>query len=119
VSCGRYFRPDRRLGERQKCCGAEKCQRERKRMRDKVWRCKNPDYFQGRYEYVKAWRLAHPGHQKRLRCKKASEIQASIPLLTPMKSIRLHLRCKLRLGEIQAQRLTVTQCGESIWVDRC
>jgi hypothetical protein len=34
-----------------------------------------------------------------------------------MKSIRLHLRCNLRLGEIQAQMLRVTQWGQAFWVD--
>jgi len=60
-------------------------------MRDRVWRRKNPDYFQGRYEYVKTWRLDHPGYQKRMRCKKASEIQA--------------------------QMLSVTRVGKTFWVD--
>lgn len=86
-------------------------------MRDKVWRLKNPGYFRDRYEYIKAWREAHPGYQKAQRCKKLREIQVEIPPETPMKSIRLHLRCKLRLGEIQAQMLRVTQVGQAFWVD--
>lgn len=115
--CGRYFEPDARIGERQKCCGEVECRRKRKKMCDKVWRLKNPGYFQDRYEYVKAWREAHPGYQKARRCKKGREIQVEIPSETPIKSMRLHLRCKLRLGEIQAQMLRVTQVGQAFWVD--
>ena len=117
VLCGRYFEVDRRVGKRQKCCREVECQRKRKRLRDKVWRLENPGYFQNRYEYVKAWRQTHPGYQKARRCKMAVEIQVQIPSEIPMKSIRLHLRCNLRLGEIQAQMLRVTQVGEAFWVD--
>ena len=117
VLCGRYFEPDRRVGKRQKCCGEEECQRKHKRMRDKVWRLENPGYFQDRCEYVKAWRETHPGYQKARRCKKRREIQVQIPSQSPIKSMRLHLRCKWRLGEIQAQMLKVTQVGEAFWVD--
>ena len=65
ASCGRYFVVTARIGERQKCCRSAACEKKRKRMRDKVWRRKNPEYFLGRYEVVKSWRLAHPGYQKR------------------------------------------------------
>ena len=117
VLCGRYFEADARVGERQKCCGASECQRKHKRMRDKVWRLGNPSYFRDRYEYVKAWREAHPGYQKARRCKKRREIQVQIPSQTPITSMRIHLRCKLRFGEIQAQMLKVTQVGQAFWVD--
>jgi hypothetical protein len=66
---------------------------------------------------VKAWREAHPGYQKARRCKNRRKIQVEIRSETPMKSIRLHLRCNLRLGEIQAQMLRVTQWGQAFWVD--
>lgn len=123
VSCGRYFEPDARIGERQKCCPAVECRKKYKRLRDREWRRRNPGYFQDRYEVVKAWRQEHPGYQsqwrakKRLRDKMAHEIQVEIPPERPIKSMRLHLRCKLRLGEIQAQTLKVTQVGQAFWVD--
>ncbi len=116
VSCGRFFEPDARVGKRQKCCGPE-CRKKYKRMRDKVWRRQNPDYFRDRYPYVKAWREAHPGYQKARRSKKRGEIQVESTPETPIKSMRLHLRCNLRLGEIQAQTLRVTQVGRAFWVD--
>jgi len=82
-----------------------------------AWRLKNPDYFRSRYEYVKAWRMTHPGYQKARRRKKPREIQTQRPSETPVKSMRIHLRCNLRLGEIQAQILRVTQVGQAFWVD--
>jgi len=116
VSCGRFFEADPRIGKRQKSCGP-KCRKEHKRLRDKAWRRKNPDYLKGRYEYVKGWRAGHPGYQKARRCKKRREIQVEMPAESPIKSMRLHLRCNLRLREIQAQMLRVRQVGQAFWVD--
>jgi len=45
VICQRYFTPDPRQGERQKCCGDARCRREYK----KLWR-------QEKYENSKAFR---------------------------------------------------------------
>lgn len=117
VLCGRFFEVDVRIGERQKCCRAVKCQKQRKRRQLKAWRQKNPGYFGGRYGYVKSWREARPGYQKARRCKKAVEIQTQIRPQTPIKSMRLHLRCKWPEGEIQTQFLRVTQVGQAFWVD--
>ena len=117
VLCGRFFEVDSRVGERQKCCRAVKCQKQRKKLQLKAWRQKNPGYFGGRYGYVKSWREARPGYQKARRCKKRREIQTQIAPVTPMKSMRLHLRCKWPMGEIQTQFLRVTQVGQAFWVD--
>lgn len=43
--CRRWFRPDPRVGERQKTCGRSECQREWKRQKDAQWRKNNPDYW--------------------------------------------------------------------------
>lgn len=117
VLCGRFFDPDARIGERQKCCREPACQKKRKKLQLKAWRKKNRGYFGGRYGYVKSWRETHPGYQKARRCKKAVEIQTQIPSETPMKSMRLHLRCKWPMDEIQTQILRVTQVGRVFWVD--
>jgi len=125
VSCGQFFVPDRRIGERQKCCSAPGCQKKRKRIQEKAWRSQYPDYFKGLFyeSYVKPWRAAHPGYQKawrakkRLRDKVAHEIKTQIPTVSPMQSIRLNLRVPLRLGEIKTQFLKVTQVGQAFWVD--
>ena len=119
VLCGRFFEPDHRVGKRQKCCRAPECQKKRKKIQERAWKKRNPEYFKGFYaSYVKSWREGHPGYQKSLRCKTRREIKTQIRPESPMKSMRLHLRCKWPLGEIKTQLLQVTQAGRSIWVDR-
>ncbi|HUU37134.1 MAG TPA: hypothetical protein VMW46_02890 [Candidatus Desulfaltia sp.] len=54
--CGRYFRPDPRVGERQKACRREPCRKARKILAQHRWTERNPGYFRGRYPYVKQWR---------------------------------------------------------------
>lgn len=54
--CGRFFVPDRRVGDRQKVCSREKCQKQRKKIAQFKWCRKNPRYFADRYEYVRDWR---------------------------------------------------------------
>lgn len=118
VSCGQFFEANPKVGARQKSCGALECRKKRKRMQERVWKNQNPDYFQGFYAaYVKPWRQKHPEYQKQLRCKRRGEIKTQIPAETPMKSIRLHLRCKWRLGERKTQFLRVTQTAQGLWVD--
>jgi hypothetical protein len=55
--CGRFFVPDARVSERQKACPREGCKRARKRLSQRLWCEKNPDYFKDHYSlYVKPWR---------------------------------------------------------------
>jgi hypothetical protein len=61
--CGRKFVPDRRVGLRQKTCSAA-CRKVQKSESNKSFRRKNPDYWLGRYDMVKAWRQDHPDYQK-------------------------------------------------------
>ena len=56
--CGRYFTADKRVGDRQKSCGRDECNKARKLSAQKAWSDKNPGYFKGRYYYVKEWRQA-------------------------------------------------------------
>ena len=46
--CQEPFRPDPRVGARQKTCGEPACQRARHAERQALWREKNPDYFTNR-----------------------------------------------------------------------
>ena len=118
VSCGRFFEANSRVGARQKSCGAAECRKKRKRMQERAWKSRNPDYFQDFYAaYVKPWRQAHPEYQKQQRCKRRREIKTQIRPETPIESIRLHLRCKLRFDEIKTQILSVTHTGQGFWVD--
>ena len=46
--CHRWFRPDNRVGPRQRACNKPKCQSLRRRRKQASWRARNPDYFCGR-----------------------------------------------------------------------
>lgn len=46
--CRRWFRPDNRVGSRQRACSKPGCQALRRRKRQAAWRARNPDYFAGR-----------------------------------------------------------------------
>ena len=46
--CHRWFRPDNRVGCRQRACSKPACQASRRRKKQAVWRARNPDYFSGR-----------------------------------------------------------------------
>ena len=43
--CHRWFRPDARVGKRQRACGRADCQAAHRRKTQAVWRARNPDYF--------------------------------------------------------------------------
>jgi len=46
--CRRWFRPDNRVGSRQRACSSPECQCLRRRKDQAAWRSRNPDYFSGR-----------------------------------------------------------------------
>ena len=46
--CHRWFRPDNRVGSRQRACSQPACQSLRRRKDQAAWRARNPDYFCGR-----------------------------------------------------------------------
>ena len=46
--CHHWFRPDNRVGSRQRACSKPACQALRRRKKQAVWRARNPDYFAGR-----------------------------------------------------------------------
>lgn len=60
--CQELFSADRRVGNRQRVCGRESCQRERRRRTQAAWRQRNPDYFVDRRlrERALAARAAEP-----------------------------------------------------------
>lgn len=43
--CRRWFRPDPRIGSRQRACRRPECQAARREKKQKAWRQRNPDYF--------------------------------------------------------------------------
>ena len=89
-------------------------------MQERAWKLRNPDYFRGFYAaYVKPWRQAHPEYQKCRRRKSVREIKTQIPHVTPIRSMRIHLRCNWSWSKIKTQILRVTLSRKSVWVDRC
>lgn len=46
--CRRWFRPDARVGERQRACSKPECQAERERVQQAAWRARNPEYGRAR-----------------------------------------------------------------------
>jgi len=43
--CRRWFRPDVRVGDRQRTCSRPECQTARRKQTKTSWRARNPDYF--------------------------------------------------------------------------
>lgn len=117
IYCGRFFKPDYRVKERQKSCKSPKCSDKRKKESQRRWVEANPEYFKGRYENTKAWRRLHPDYQRKWRAKQR-EIQDEIPSTTPIKSIHLVIPVKYFKGEIQDEIRLVRQCGCRYFVTR-
>ena len=42
--CRRWFRPDNRVGDRQRACGKPECQKARRKKTQASWRARNPGY---------------------------------------------------------------------------
>ncbi|CAM4201712.1 hypothetical protein [Roseateles saccharophilus] len=68
MSCGEFFIPDHRKGERQRYCCAANCRRASKAASQAAWLARPPnnDYFCGPVHVarVQAWRAAHPGYSR-------------------------------------------------------
>jgi hypothetical protein len=105
--CGRFFFPDRRIGNKQRCCKRPECRKLRKAASQAAWALKNEDYFKCRYENTKIWRAAHPGYQRERR-KKIREIQDAIPDSTRLKSVRLLVPATWFKSEIQDTMALIT-----------
>lgn len=52
--CRRWFRPDPRVGDRQRACSRPGCQAQRLAEQQARWRRRNPDYFVARRILAKA-----------------------------------------------------------------
>ena len=44
TECGKKFRPDPRVGNRQRACSDQRCQRKRRQKTQASWRARNPSY---------------------------------------------------------------------------
>ena len=86
MSCGEFFIPDHRSGERQRYCGATACRRASKAASQAAWLAQpaNNDYFRGPVHVarVQAWRTAHPGYS-RGRVRSSPALQEPFPTQVP------------------------------------
>ena len=73
--CKKPFIPDPRVGDRQKVCKNLHCQRQRKKLAQKQWLLKNPDYFKRRYPQLKEQILNYQKSHSQQADKKAITIQ--------------------------------------------
>jgi len=67
--CGDVFTPKPQVGKRQRTCGKTECKRELHNRSQRKWMERNPDYYKGRYPYVKEWLKAHPDYQRNYRAR--------------------------------------------------
>ena len=116
VYCRRFFRPDSRVVARQKSCKEKECQKRRKVESQKRWVESNAGYFQGRYAYVRSWRMKNPDYQRRWRATRRDEIQDEIPPESPVKSVRLLIPEMWLAGEIQDEIRLVRHCECGVFV---
>jgi len=124
VYCRRFFRPDPRVGARQKACGAMECQRRRKGESQRRWLEANPGYFRGRYAYVREWRQRNPDYQREWRQRRhlsvgegrQCEIQDEIGMKSPLKTVRLVIPERWFRGEIQDEIRFVRHCDCGVFV---
>jgi hypothetical protein len=67
--CKKQFNPNPRLGDRQRTCGRDNCQKERRRINSRNWRARNPEGDDATYrrirrrdrrEYRRQYWAAHP-----------------------------------------------------------
>ena len=101
MSCGEFFLPDHRSGERQRYCCAAACRLARKAGSQAAWlaRPPNTDYFSGPVHVarVQAWRAAHPGYSLG-RVRPSRALQDRLPPQVP-DSIE---ECADRAGPVEA-----------------
>lgn len=114
--CGRFFKPDPRVRNRQKSCRRRECRSKRKKESQAKWVAANPDCFKGRYAYLKEWRESHPGYQKEVRARKRREIQDERPPSRPVRTVRIVVPEKWLRGEIQDEILVAVRCGCGFYV---
>ena len=115
IYCRQSFKPDPRVGDRQKSCKERRCQKRRKGENQKRWVEDNPGYFQGRYAYVREWRKRNPDYQQRWRTKRR-EIQDEIAHENPVKTMRLVIPEKWLHDEIQDEIRLVRHCSCGVFV---
>lgn len=87
--CGRYFIPDKRIGNRQRACRRPECKRQRKLQALKRWKQNHPEVLAHHYEdYVKPWREARRA-ERRQPPRRSKVIRNKIPPSKPYRQLVL------------------------------
>ena len=112
MSCGEFFAPDHRSGERQRYCCAADCRRASKAASQATWLARPPnnDYFSGPVHVarVQAWRAAHPGYS-RGRTRPSRALQGKHSVSTSPGQAR-RTAAKLRLSGYSQMSLVGSTC---------
>lgn len=98
--CRSWFRPDPRVGDRQKSCPRKSCRKKRHDGAHAAWLKDNPDAYQGRYCNVRAWLDRHPGYLHGYRAAHPEYVKADNE-----KRRERRQREKERRADIQDERL--------------
>ena len=123
MSCGEFFVPDHRKGERQRYCRAADCRRASKAASQAAWLARPPnnDYFSGPVHVarVQAWRAAHPGYS----CARARPTRALQDLLNTESPLLAGLIAHLFQSALQDDMASTTrrlvQLGRDVINGRC
>ena len=112
--CGKFFKPDHRTKDWQISCRSKECQRMRKKASQRKWLQENPDYFTGRYCYIKEWRKSHSHYQQIWRSKwREKKKNKSV-----VKSIRLIVSETLFQGDLHEEIRLVKHYGCGFFVSK-
>ena len=123
MSCGEFFIPDHRSGERQRYCCAAVCRRASKAASQATWLARPPnnDYFSSPVHVarVQAWRAAHPGYARgRVRPSRALQdlLIAESPLLAGLVA---HLLQPALQDDMASTTRHLVQLGRDVINGRC
>ena len=81
--CVELYRPDPRVGARQRACGREQCQQQRKRAAQAAWLADHADYFAGREAAHRRYRREVKTGLRAPRQRASRRAAASAPDLVP------------------------------------
>ena len=111
--CGKYFNPDKRIGNRQRACRRPECKRKRKLQAQQQWKQDHPEVVSRHYEdYVKSWRESRRTKGLLLPSGQPSEvIRDKIPPLEDCLELVLRIPVEIKdviRDEIRLQRVDST-----------
>ena len=127
--CGWSFRPDPRIGDKQKNCARKKCKHERARAKGRRWRAMYPSYDVNRRVKKRGWaasrgywreyRGSHPAYRardndRRRRAKKAAKRAANRTSIREISRQKLEGLVALAEAEKAANRTSIHRLGSEV-----